>query len=86
MDKFVTKQGRKSKDDRILLYYGHPVTFKDVAKMIIFFMMNEDRVYNKPWHKGAKMIIEYFEEVLKTREIPGDTKYKLGKGLVINED
>ena len=40
-----------------------PVTFKDVAKMIIFFMMNEDRVYNKPWHKGAKMIIEYFKEV-----------------------
>jgi len=46
----------------------------------------EDRVYNKPWHKGAKMIIEYFKEVLNTREIPGDTKYKLGKGLVINED
>ena len=85
MDKFQTRQGRKSKDDRILLYYGHPVTFKDVAKMIIFFMMNEDRVYNKPWHKGAKMIIEYFEEVLNTGKIPNNKDYQLGKGLVINE-
>ena len=38
-------------------------------------MMNEDRVYNKPWHKGAKMIIEYFEEVLNTGKIPNNKDY-----------
>tara|TARA_Y100000593_G_scaffold90858_1_gene178224 strand:- start:813 stop:1073 length:261 start_codon:yes stop_codon:yes gene_type:complete len=86
MDKFQTRQGRKSKEDKILLYYGNPVSFKDVAKMMIFFMMNEDRVYNKPWHKGAEMIIEYFKEVLNTRKIPENEKYQLGKELVINED
>jgi|TARA_B100000085_G_C18446323_1_gene472929 hypothetical protein len=86
MEKFKIIKGRKHSKDRILLYNGKAVSFKDVAKMCIFFMINEDNVYNKPWHKGAKKFIEYIQEVLNTRKIPNDKDYQLGKELVINED
>ena len=52
MSKFKLIQGRKSPDDRILLYNNVAVTFEDVAKMCLFFMENEERLY--PQKKGFK--------------------------------
>ena len=38
MSKFQFIQGKKSPDDRILLYNDVAVTFEDVATMCLFFM------------------------------------------------
>ena len=43
MDKWQVIQGRKSEKDKILLYQGKAVAFRDVAMMCIFFMENEDK-------------------------------------------
>ena len=79
MSKFKVVPGRKNDRDKLLLYNGSPVSFKDVAKMIIFFMRNEDAVYNEAHHKGAQKFIDYIREVLDTREIPNDKNYQLNK-------
>ena len=76
MEKFKYVQGNKSPDDKILLYYNNPVTFEDVAKMIIFFMNNEDRLYPPP-AKEAGLFKEYIMDVLNKRKIPTDSKYKV---------
>jgi hypothetical protein len=79
MDKFKFIQGRKSPEDRIMLYNNVAVSFEDVAKMCIFFMKNEDILYPPPTFKGAELFKEYIKEVLNTREIPSDLKYKIAK-------
>ena len=78
--KFETIQGKKSEKDRILLYNGRAVAFEDVAKMCIFFIANEDNLYPPPKCKGGQMFIDYITEVLQTRRVPTDSKYKIKKG------
>ena len=54
----------------------------------ISFDEEQDKIltlWYKYLSKDKRSFIEYFKEVLNTREIPEDTKYKLGKELVINE-
>jgi len=79
MSKFKIIQGKKSEEDKILLYNGSAVAFEDVAKMCIFFISNEDNLYPPPKCKGGQMFIDYITEVLHTRRIPSDSKYKIKK-------
>ena len=79
MNKFKFIQGRKSPEDRIMLYNNIAVSFEDVAQMCIFFMKNEDILYPPPRFKGAELFKEYIGEVLETREIPEAVKYKIAK-------
>ena len=82
MKKFKVIQGRKSKDDSILLYNELPVSFEDVAKMCIFFMRNEDVLYPpSKGYKGAEYFKEYIRETLETRKVPSSKKYQTNKGL-----
>ena len=76
MDKWQVIQGRKSEKDKILLYQGKAVAFRDVAMMCIFFMENEDNLYPpSKGLKGAEMFKDYIKEVLETRRVPTDSKY-----------
>lgn len=61
MDKFKFIQGRKSPEDRIMLYNNVAVSFEDVAKMCIFFMKNEDILYP---HLHSK-VRNYLKNILK---------------------
>ena len=80
MDKWQVIQGRKSEKDKILLYQGKAVSFRDVAMMCIFFMENEDNLYPpSKGLKGAEMFKEYMKEVLETRRVPTDSKYAIRK-------
>ena len=82
-DNFKIIQGRKCKEDRILLYNNKAVSFADVAVMMLHFMHNEDILYPPAkGYKGAGMIKEYIQEVLDTRKIPKDKKYQIKKQLV----
>tara|TARA_B100001939_G_scaffold180763_1_gene155805 strand:- start:329 stop:592 length:264 start_codon:yes stop_codon:yes gene_type:complete len=80
MDKWQVVQGRKSEKDKILLYQGKAVSFRDVAMMCIFFMENEDNLYPpSKGLKGAEMFKDYIKEVLENRKIPEDKKYAIRK-------
>ena len=62
MDKWQVIQGRKSEKDKILLYQGKAVSFRDVAMMCIFFMENEDILYPPSRGlKGAEMFKDYIQ-------------------------
>ena len=80
MDKWKVIQGRKSEEDKILLYNGKAVAFRDVAMMCIFFMENEDKLYpQSKGLKGAELFKDYIKEVLETRRVPEDKKYAIRK-------
>ena len=66
-------QCRKKEIDRIILYNGKPVSFPELAELIIFFMENEDNLY--PNGLGREMIKEYIRKVLDEGEVPNDSKY-----------
>lgn len=79
-DKFKYIKGRKKEGDRIMKFNGVAVKFEDVAKMCIFFMNNEDILYPpEQGFKGAEMFKDYIKDVLETREIPTNNKYKIKK-------
>ena len=80
MNKWQVIQGRKSEKDKILLYQGKAVSFRDVAMMCIFFMENEDILYPPSRGlKGAEMFKDYIKEVLENRKVPTDSKYAIRK-------
>lgn len=86
MDKWQIIQGRKSKKDKILLYQGEAVAFRDVAIMCIFFMKNEDNLYPpEKGFKGAEMFKNYIKEVLETRKLPTDSKYAIKKNHAVTK-
>ena len=80
MSKFKFVRGRKTKNDVIMLYNNLPVEMKDVAKMILFFICNEDTLYPpSKGFKGGQMFVDYITETLRTRELPKQEKYKIKK-------
>ena len=82
VEKFKIVKGRKSPEDKILLFNDVAVKFEDVAKMICFFMDNEDTLYPpSKGFKGAEFFKEYIRETLDTRKIPSSKKYQTNKGL-----
>ena len=90
MNKFRHEQGNKSKIDRVLYFNGVRVKYEDIAKMCIFFMINEDNLYppdelkkNGEPKEGAKRFIRYIKEVLDTRKIPNRKKYGLDKDKLV---
>ena len=77
MSKFEVIPGKKSPEDKILLYHGHAPTMEDVAKMCLFFKENEDRIYPpSKGFKGGKLFIEYIAKTLVQGKIPEDQIYK----------
>ena len=80
MNRFEFVRGRKSPKDIIMKYNGLPVKFEDVAKMCLFFMKNEDNLYPpSQGFKGAELFKNYIQDVLTTREIPKNSKYRIKK-------
>ena len=79
-DKFQWNQGKKHPDDKILIFNGVAVEFRDVAMMCLFFMQNEDILYPpSKGLKGAELFKDYIKETLETRKIPRQDKYKIKK-------
>ena len=78
-DKFDYVQGKKHPNDKILLFNGIAVEFRDVAMMCLFFMENEDVLYPPPRFQGGEMFADYIREVLKKRKIPSQDKYQIKK-------
>tara|TARA_R110002020_G_scaffold237450_1_gene449796 strand:+ start:904 stop:1401 length:498 start_codon:yes stop_codon:yes gene_type:complete len=58
------KKGNKGNDDYIIEAWGRPVTFAEVAQLIIELYKNEDRIYPPPRYKGGAMLLEFLHECL----------------------
>ena len=74
-----TDKGRKSPDDIIIKYNELPISFVEIAKILLLLWDNEDRNY--PHGKGAKMSLNFINELFEKRELTDDLlrKYKLKK-------
>mgnify|MGYP001162508199 FL=1 len=73
------KKGTKGDDDWIIEAWGRPVTFAEVAQLIIELYKNEDRIYPPPRYKGGAMLLEFLHECLLKGKVTWDIlrKYKL---------
>jgi len=80
--KFTFERGNKNEhgEDWVIKFgpSTEKITFKDIAKQIIFMMDNEDRIYPKEKDfEGRDKFKRYIQEVLDTGKIPSDKKHQL---------
>ena len=75
-----TDPGRKGPGDKIIKYNDLPISFKEIAKILLLLWEIEDNNYPPP-AKGAKLSIEFINELYETRELTDDLlrKYYLKK-------
>ncbi len=73
------KQGKKHKDDKIVFVNGHPITFKELAEIMIVFYNNEENIYPQPRFKGGEYFADFIRECLTSKAVTEEIlkKYKL---------
>jgi len=74
-DWITYKKGSKGDDDYIIEAWGRPVTFAEVAQLILELYKNEDRIYPPPRYKGGAMLLEFLHECI----IEGKVSWKILK-------
>ena len=67
-EKISTVPGNRSSDDLIIKFCDCIIIPDDIAKIILLFMENEDRIHPKPGMQGADMIKDYLSEIMRRRE------------------
>lgn len=74
-----TDKGKKSPDDVIIKYNDKPISFVEIAKLLLMLWENEDKLYPPPRFKGAGLSMEFFKELFETRQLTDDLlrKYHL---------
>ena len=75
----ATDKGKKSLDHIIIKYNDLPISYVEIAKILLLLWENEDRNY--PNGKGAKMSLDFIIELFEKRKLTDDLlrKYKLKK-------
>ena len=76
-------QGKKHKDDKIVLVNGHQITFEEVAHILVTFCNNEEVIYPPPRFKGAEYFKAFINECMDSLSVSAEilVKYKLPKKL-----
>lgn len=76
-----TDKGTKGPEDVIIKYNGLPISFVEIAKLLLKLWENEDKLYPPPRFKGASLSMEFIQELFETRELTDDLlrKYHLKK-------
>ncbi|NIP61708.1 MAG: hypothetical protein GWN01_13510 [Nitrosopumilaceae archaeon] len=64
-----TDQGKKGPDDKIIKYNEIPISMKEIAKLLLMLWENEDKLYPPPKFKGARMSLEFINELFEKREL-----------------
>ena len=67
-EKISTEPGNRAPNDLIIKFCGCIITPGEIAKIILLFMENEDRIHPKPGMQGADMIKDYLSEIMRRRE------------------
>lgn len=72
-----TDSGNKAEGDQIIKYNGLPISFKEIAKVMLKLWDNEDLLYPpSKGLRGAKMSMDFLNELFEKRDL---TKELLGK-------
>jgi len=76
-----TDKGKKGPDDVIIKYNGLPISFIEIAKVLLILWENEDNLYPPPKLRGAGMSMDFINELFEKRELTDDLlrKYHLKK-------
>lgn len=67
-EKISTVSGNRAPGDMIIKFCDCIIAPDDIAKIILLFMENEDRIHPKPGMQGADMIKDYLSEIMRRRE------------------
>jgi len=73
-----TSKGKRHPDDIIIKYNDLPISMIEIAKILLLLWENEDKRHPPP-KKGAKMSLEFINELFETRELTNEIlrKYHL---------
>ena len=66
-----TDPGDKGDGDKIIKWNQVPLTLRDLAKILLLYWENEDKLHPPP-QRGAKMLLDFINELFDTREITPD--------------
>jgi len=66
-----TDPGDKGDGDKIIKWNQVPLTLRDLAKILLLYWENEDKLHPHP-QRGAKMLLDFINELFDTREITPD--------------
>jgi len=75
-----TDPGRKGPGDRIIKYNDLPISFKEVAQILLLLWEIEDNNYPPP-ARGSQMSVDFINELYEKRELTDELlrKYHLKK-------
>ena len=73
------EKGTKHSKDRIVLFNGHKVTFREWVEVFLEFCRNEDRIYPMPRYLGHHMLLNFLNECVRSNNITEriTEKYKI---------
>ncbi len=71
---FEVRDGTKGNNDKIILINGVQITYIELAELLIMLCKNEDEVYDKDWHKGRFMLIEFLLKAMLNLEVSEEMK------------
>ncbi len=63
-----TSKGKRHPDDIIIKYNDLPISMMEIAKILLLLWDNEDKLHPPP-RKGAKMSLEFINELFETRKL-----------------
>lgn len=72
--KIEVRDGTKGNNDKIILINGIQITYIELAELLIMLCKNEDEVYDKDWHKGRFMLIEFLLKAMLNMEVTEEMK------------
>ena len=67
----TSEKGTRSEGDRIIKWNNSPLSVRDLSKILLLMWENEDRRHLPP-QRGAKMLLDFINELFDKREITPD--------------
>ena len=73
------EKGAKHSKDRVVLFNGHKVTFREWTEVFLEFCRNEDKIYPMPRFLGRNMLVNFLMDCLRSDNITEEisSKYKI---------
>ena len=66
-----TDKGDRGPDDKVIKWNSVPLSLRDLAKILLLYWENEDKLHPPP-QRGARMLLDFINELFDTREITPD--------------
>lgn len=76
---FSTMKGKKSEEDKVLLYHGFKIRFVELGEAAAFLYQNEERLYPRSkGFKGGEMLRQFLNECMHRGKLSDDILKKYG--------